>query len=189
VGARRIIGIDPGSRLCGWGIVDSYSNRLSLVDAGIIDLRSIPDTPDRLTVIFDDLQTVINKHNPMIGAIETPFFHKNAQTLIKLSQARAAAVLAIKKLGLPLAEFSPLEIKKSLTGKGRADKAQVAYMVGKILSADITNLNNDATDALAIAVCRSFKEQGTQDTNRKTNRVSWETFIKENPERIHKKSI
>lgn len=181
---EKYLGIDPGSRVCGWGLVEKNGNKISFIEAGIIDMRHIADTHEKIVKLYDDIQWVIQEFQPTAAAIETPFFHKNAQTLIKLSQARASAVLAICKSSIPLAEFSPLEVKKTLTGRGRADKSQVAYMVSKVLAYDVSSFKDDATDALAIAICRGLKARGSEESNKSLKKNSWGSYIKENPTKI-----
>lgn len=179
-----ILGVDPGSRLCGWGLVRQKGLKVEFIAAGTIDLRKLTEDTDKLIMIYDELNQIISDSDPNLAAIESPFYHKNPQTLIKLTQARASAIIAIKKRDLPLTEFSPLEVKKTLTGRGRADKSQVAFMVSKTLDTSLDHLNDDATDALAIAICRCYRNLGSQANNKVKSKSNWADFIKENPERL-----
>lgn len=182
----KILGLDPGSRLFGWGIISINGNQNSLVEAGFIDLRKEADVSEKLMIISNGIKELINNYKPKSAAIESPFYHQNAQTLIKLTQSRAAALLTLKQCELTVSEYSPREIKKSVTGKGSADKSQVAFMVGRLLNIDIDQLTSDATDALAIAICHYMRGDNTRGIvtgkNRKTN--SWSQFVEKNPERV-----
>lgn len=181
---QRILGIDPGSRLCGWGVIECQGNKSELLIADTIDLRDLESDTDKLIKIYDEVTQVIKDSLPHKASIESPFYHKNPQTLIKLTQARSAAIIAIKNQNIELAEFSPLEVKKTLTGRGRADKTQVAYMVSTILNTSLDHLNNDATDALAIALCANYRTEGSQSQNKRKKTSDWGAFIKQNPDKI-----
>lgn len=146
-----ILGIDPGSIICGYGVIESESGRLSLVEYGIIKAKKKEEQyPLRLKEIFNRLQAVIERTLPDETAIESAFFSKNVQSLIKLSQARAVAMLASTLMEIPLIEYSPREVKKSVTGNGNADKVQVQYMVKKMLNIDENPAPASSTWKLAI---------------------------------------
>ncbi len=176
----RVLGIDPGSVVCGYGIVESRGNRLLLVEYGVIKAKKKSEKlPDRIKEIFLRMQEVIKRARPEQATFETIFYSKNAQSLIKLSQARAAAILAAGMEGLEISEYSPREIKKSVTGNGNASKGQVQFMVKTMLNITETPEFFDSTDALAAAIChiqrnRSFAQNGR----------NWKEFIKNNPHRI-----
>jgi crossover junction endodeoxyribonuclease RuvC len=146
-----ILGIDPGSRFTGYGIISVDGNIISHLDHGTIK-TSNKDFSARLFHIYNELNHIITKHQPNQAAIETVFFAKNAQSALKLGQARGAAITAIASKALPLHEYSPKQIKQSITGTGAADKQQVQQMVKMLLKLnDIPQ--SDAADALACAVC------------------------------------
>lgn len=147
----RVLGIDPGTRHLGWGIVEQGSGRLTHVAHGVID--TVPDSPlaDRLCVIDDALAEVIALHQPRVGAIEGLFFAKDAQSAAKLGHARGVALLRLRRAGLELFEYAPAKVKRAVVGRGAADKHQVAAIVTSLLSLGQVP-RPDAADALAIAV-------------------------------------
>ncbi len=150
----RIIGIDPGSRICGWGIVEEHSGVLRLVDCGAIRTQSKADTPfsSRLAHIYKELHAIITHYTPQEAAIEEVFTAKNAKSALKLGQARGVAVAACASHSLPVFDYEPTLVKKSIVGVGRAEKSQVAYMVRILLNTKEEWLA-DTSDALAIALC------------------------------------
>ncbi len=154
----KIIGIDPGSSLTGWGVIEETSGVLSLVDCGVIRAKS-KDVGDvfaaRLAFIFRELHAIIEYYHPDEAAIEQVFTAQNAATALKLGQARGVAVAACASHAVPVYDYAPTLMKKSIVGNGRADKEQVAYMVGKILSIKTDKFKLDTTDALGISICHS----------------------------------
>lgn len=149
----RVLGIDPGSLKSGYGLVDEQQGQLTVVDYGVI--RTVPDTPlaQRLLLISARLQELIARHAPDEVAVEDVFVAKNAQSSLKLGQARGAILLTVAQAGLPVAEYTPLEVKQSAVGYGRADKEQVQQMVKALLRLKEIPTPDDAADALAIAIC------------------------------------
>lgn len=177
----RVIGIDPGSVVCGYGVVDVAGNSFTLVEYGVIKAKmQSDDFNGRLKVLNEAVCRVIERTSPDISAFETLFFSKNVQSLVKLSHARAVALLSASQKNIPIFEYSPNEIKKSVTGKGKASKEQVQFMVKKILSIKETPEFYDSTDALAIAICHGLK---LGNSNKKGS-TSWTQFVKENPDRV-----
>jgi len=150
--ATIVLGLDPGSRVTGYGLVRERSGVLELLDAGVVRTGSETDFPRRLGVIFTAVAGLIDRHGPMEAAVENVFVSKNAGTALKLGQARGAALAACSVAGLAVFSYEPTIIKKSLVGTGRAEKSQVAFMVGRVLACRET-FALDATDALAAAVC------------------------------------
>jgi len=148
----RVLGIDPGSRITGYGIVDQQGNRLVHVDNGAIFTDSATDFPGRLKSIFDGLSAIITEFKPDQVAIENIFFSNNVQSALKLGQARGAAIVAAVNAGLPVAEYSALQVKQAVVGQGRAEKGQVQKMLKALLSLPET-AQADASDALAVAIC------------------------------------
>ncbi len=147
-----VLGLDPGSRVTGYGLVRERSGVLELLDAGVVRTGSEADFPRRLGVIFTAVAELIGRHGPAEAAVENVFVSKNAGTALKLGQARGAALAACSVAGLSVFSYEPTVIKKSLVGTGRAEKTQVAFMVGRVLACRDT-FALDATDALAAAVC------------------------------------
>lgn len=147
----RVLGIDPGSRLTGYGVVDTDGSRYRYVDSGVI--RTFEAAfPDRLRIIFEDLGQLIATHQPAIMAVEQVFVQKNVSSALKLGHARGAAICAGATSGLDVAEYTPRAVKQALVGTGSADKGQVAHMVRQLLGID-ARLAEDASDALAVALC------------------------------------
>jgi len=154
----RILGIDPGSRLTGFGIVDSHGNGIKLVDCGSIATSG--EHADRLRIIFDAVARLVAHFQPQEVAIERVFVHRNADSALKLGQARAAALCATFAAQLPIYEYAARHIKKAVVGRGAADKAQVQHMMRVLLS--MKELPEpDAADALAAALCHA-NERGAQ---------------------------
>lgn len=161
----RVLGIDPGSRLTGYGVVDAERGFYRYVDSGVIRTLDAP-LPERLRVIFQDLSRVIGAHKPTIMAVEQVFVQKNIGSALKLGQARGAAICAGVTQDLSVTEYTPRAIKQALVGTGAADKAQVAHMVRQLLRLE-SALAEDAADALAVALCHVHQtplQQRIQDT-------------------------
>lgn len=154
---RRILGIDPGSRITGYGLIDADGSRLSYVDCGVITAGEGP-FPERLKLIFDGLTGLIGRHGPAEVAVEKVFVSRNAESALKLGQARGAAICAAVQAGLPVGEYAATRIKQAVVGRGAADKRQVQHMVCALLGLR-EKLKADAADALAVAVCHAHESQ------------------------------
>jgi crossover junction endodeoxyribonuclease RuvC len=152
VAARRILGIDPGSRRTGYGVVDVNGNNLSPVAWGVIRTDELDSFPDRLHRIHQGLTEAILAHRPTEAAVENVFLAKNAASALKLGHARGAALATVVRRKLAVSEYAPRLIKQSLVGGGAADKNQVQHMVRLLLRLPDTRLQADAADALAIAL-------------------------------------
>jgi len=153
----RILGIDPGSRFTGFGIIDVDGDRATLVRHGVIRTGTGEFT-ERLGVIFAELRELIQEHSPAEVAVETVFLSHNAASALKLGQARGAAVCAAISMGLPVSEYSPRSVKQAIVGRGGADKVQVQHMVSVLLQLPETPAE-DAADALAVALCHQHTQQ------------------------------
>ncbi|MBU6469332.1 MAG: crossover junction endodeoxyribonuclease RuvC [Gammaproteobacteria bacterium] len=153
----RILGIDPGSLFTGYGVVDYDGQRLGHVASGCIRVAG-SDFRVRLRGIFRGVEAVLAEFRPEELAVEKAFVHKNADSALKLGQARAAAICATLALDLPLSEYTPREVKLALTGKGGADKQQVQHMV-KILLGLQGRMQADSADALAVAICHAHSRR------------------------------
>ncbi len=160
----RIIGIDPGSRVTGWGIIEEHSGVLQLVDCGIIRTQSKSGTPFsvRLAQIYCELKNVIAYHKPQEAAIEQVFTAKNPASALKLGQARGVAVAACAGYEISVSDYEPTLVKKAIVGVGRADKSQVAYMVKVLLNAKQAEWPLDTSDALAVALCHAITRKFMQ---------------------------
>ena len=150
----RILGLDPSLSSTGWGIIEVNANRLQYVADGFIPTSPKMPIEERLDIIFNTLSEVIETYQPGEAAIEKTFLNSNPETSLKLSMARGVVILAAGHYHLPLFEFDPTKVKKALVGVGHADKNQVETMV-KILLPGCKPKNNDASDALAMAITRS----------------------------------
>ena len=152
----RIIGIDPGTGILGFGVIEKKSSRLNMVDAGVIRTSANETDSKRLKIIYDELSEIIKQNSPDVMAVEKLFFAQNVTTAMTVSQARGAVLLAGEQHGLEIFEYTPLQIKQSITSYGRADKRQVQEMVKTILRLDSIPRPDDCADALACAVTHAF---------------------------------
>ena len=151
----RILGIDPGFAIVGWGIVDYVGSRFKIVAYGSIQTPAGQRLEERLKTIYSDLGGVIDKFKPDVMAVEELFFNTNITTGIKVAQARGVILLCAEQRGIPMAEYTPLQVKQAVTGYGRADKNQVITMVTMLLGLSAPPKPDDTADALAIAVCHA----------------------------------
>lgn len=153
-----ILGIDPGSRLTGYGVVRQVGMKFEYVASGCIRLTTTDLLPERLLDIFNGVSEIISQTQPTIFAIEQVFMARNADSALKLGQARGAAIVAAKHAGLEVYEYSARQVKQSVVGTGAADKAQVQHMVRSLLKLP-ANPQADAADALAVALCHGHTQQ------------------------------
>lgn len=152
----RIIGIDPGTGILGFGVIDVNGSKLKLVDAGVVTTPAHTPLDVRLEDIFDSLSEVIAQTKPNVMSIEKLFFARNVTTAMSVSHARGVAMLAGRKANLPIAEYTPLQIKQTVTGYGKADKKQVQEMVRIQLGLSEVPKPDDCADALAAAITHSL---------------------------------
>ncbi len=158
----RIIGIDPGTGLLGFGVIDCLGSRLRLVDAGVVRTRPHQPLDERLVEIYDAVKEVINDTKPSIMVIERLFFAQNVTTAMSVSHARGVCMLAGKKAGLTIVEYTPLQIKQQLTGYGRATKKQMQEMVRVNLELRDIPKPDDCADALAAAIIHANTTLGNR---------------------------
>lgn len=154
----RILGIDPGSRIAGYGVIDVGGSRLDYVTCGVIRVRSGSSFPDRLMEIYDGISQVIINYQPDQAAIEEVFMSKNASSALKLGHARGVLMLAAMQKKIPMSEYSARLVKQAVAGYGNADKKQIQHMVQVILSL-LKSPSQDAADALAVAICHANHSQ------------------------------
>ena len=152
-----IVGIDPGSRKTGYGVISVQGNHFSCVDYGVIATGN-ELLPERLRLIHSGLDALLAQHSPAAVVVEEIFHHANARSALVLGEARGVVLLAAAEAGIPLAEYSALQIKKSVVGYGKADKRQVQMMVRRLLNLKEDPKPLDASDALAIALCHGFNK-------------------------------
>jgi crossover junction endodeoxyribonuclease RuvC len=148
-----VLGIDPGTAMTGYGLVERTGSRLRAVDYGCLETPAGMPLPERLLLIQDGLIDLVETHRPDLVAVERLFFNKNVQTAFAVGQARGVALLTAARFGLPVHEYGPHEVKLAVTGHGRAEKLQVQRMVQVVLGLAVLPRPDDAADALAIAIC------------------------------------
>jgi crossover junction endodeoxyribonuclease RuvC len=151
----RILGIDPGTGIVGFGVIDVHGSEKKMVDAGVIRTPAHQPTQERLKTIYEELKQIIEEHSPQVMVVEQLFFARNVTTAMTVAQARGVILLLGEQFGLELAEFTPLQIKQSITGDGRAEKKQVQEMVRVVLKLKETPKPDDCADALAAALTYS----------------------------------
>lgn len=151
----KILGIDPGYAIVGFGIVEYKGNKFTPIEYGAITTNNEMPFPERLKYIYDRTTDIINMHKPEFLSIEELFFNTNVKTAIAVGHARGVLLLAAQNLGVPIYEYTPLQIKQAVTGYGRADKNQVQQMVKTLLSLHKVPKPDDTADALAVAVCHA----------------------------------
>ena len=187
---KRILGVDPGTWKTGAGLLDLTGNQFKLVHAEIITVTQQIPLAQRLLIIFRSLSEIIRKYRPEVLALENIFYHKDVRAMIKIGEARACAMLAASEHGIPVLEYLPTTVKQAVTGNGRASKAQVQLMMQRLLGVD-KNLEYDATDALAVALCHANSQRAWKETAapeaRKRSRVSMDKQWLEIAERNKKK--
>ncbi|MEQ1952762.1 crossover junction endodeoxyribonuclease RuvC [Mesorhizobium sp. CN2-181] len=154
----RIIGIDPGLRRTGWGLVEAQGNSLRFVASGTVTSDDKADLASRLCQLHDGLCAVLETHAPEEAAVEATFVNKDATATLKLGQARGIAMLVPARAGLPVSEYAPNAVKKAVIGVGHGDKRQIHMMV-KVLLPKATFSGDDAADGLAIAICHAHHRQ------------------------------
>jgi crossover junction endodeoxyribonuclease RuvC len=167
-----VLGIDPGTRHLGWGVVRADGNRIRHVAHGVIDAHASLPLAERLEVLDVALADVVRIHAPAVGAVETLFFHKDPQAAAKLGHARGVVLLCLARAKIAVAEYAPAHVKRVITGKGNADKRQVAHMIRTLLALDEPP-KSDAADALALAVAHSRRApiESAIDARRTTSAI------------------
>ena len=182
-GERIILGIDPGTQLLGFGIIKVEGKKAQYVDMGVLDLRREADAYAKLQAIYECISEVCKNYRPTELAIESPFYGKNAQVVLKLGRAQGAAILAAKEFGVTsVTEYAPRKAKEAIVGNGAASKEQVQLMLEKTLNVKLESRHLDATDALAIALCHHY-ETSSPLTSVK-GKGGWEQYIKDHPDKI-----
>lgn len=152
----KILGIDPGTATTGFGVIEVAPGKpATALDFGVVATDKSLPMPDRLAILYDDLNAIIAQHQPDVVVVEQLFFARNVTTAIAVGQARGVVLLASARAGLLLAEYTPLQVKQAVTGYGKADKKQVQHMVKTILHLKTIPKPDDAADALAIAIAHS----------------------------------
>lgn len=196
----RILGIDPGSRVTGYAVLSYKERHFEALCCDVIRLTDTAEDFDRLIRLYSETADLISVYRPHYCAIETPVYGKDPSAMLKLGRAQAAVMMSVLHREIPLFEYFPKAVKKAITGTGNASKAQVAYMLPKLIAMPESTLPGDATDALAVAWCHFQKLQepgslgasgqtqggsGTPSTRNRKN--TWSSFVANNPERIRKR--
>jgi crossover junction endodeoxyribonuclease RuvC len=150
----RIIGVDPGSRYTGYGIIDAEGGNVSLVEAGCIRIPS-GLLAKRLEFLFDEISNLCRQYHPAMAALETVFYARNARSALQLGQTRGVILIALLQNGCEVCEYSALQVKSAITGYGRAEKQQLQKMIQLMLRHDFTGQKYDVTDALALAIAHA----------------------------------
>ena len=178
-----ILGIDPGTIVLGYGIIEVEKQKIKLISMGVIHLSKYEDPLHKLRVIFEKVQGLIENYNPEACAIEAPFFGKNVQSMLKLGRAQGVAIASALTNKVDVFEYSPKKIKQSVTGNGNASKEQVAAMLQRLIGFELQPKFLDATDGLAAAVCHHFQNRVATSAGGK-KATGWKDFLKNNPERV-----
>ena len=188
-----VLGVDPGTQITGYAVAAMKANSLELITIGVLHLEKTEQSDyEKFGTLFEQLNNIIQQFQPHYFAIESPFYGKNIQTLLKLGRVQGIAMAAALQHKLPIFEYAPRKIKQSVTGNGNTTKEQVAFVLQKLFGNQFPTekLLLDATDALAVAVCHLFQYQTEKTLNPKTSsrkpkaNSNWENFVKENPSRI-----
>jgi crossover junction endodeoxyribonuclease RuvC len=180
---RIILGIDPGTKIMGYGLIKASGKKPELVDMGVYNFDRIKDPYLKLEKIFKCTLELIDSHHPDELAIEAPFYGKNIQSMLKLGRAQGVAISAALSRQIPIFEYAPRKIKQSITGLGAASKEQVAAFLKNLLGFEEIPKNLDATDGLAAAVCHFYQRTNTEKGK---SYSGWEDFLKKNPDKEKK---
>ncbi|MFT4032178.1 MAG: crossover junction endodeoxyribonuclease RuvC [Siphonobacter sp.] len=188
---KIILGVDPGTRYMGYGLIQVEKGAVSLVQYGVINLTKYDNHELKLGKIFERITGLLDEYHPDEMALEAPFYGKNVQSMLKLGRAQGVAMAAALARQIPIVEYSPKTVKQSVTGNGNASKEQVLYMLGTILNVRLEGERLDATDAVGVAICHYFHENSLASAKGKkalgvkqAKKGSWSAFLSENQERI-----
>ena len=188
---KIILGIDPGTMVMGFGLIQQQGKSISLICMDVIKLNKLENQALKLRMIFEKTLGIIDQYHPDELAIEAPFFGKNVQSMLKLGRAQGVAMAAALYRDIPIFEYAPRTIKQTITGNGSASKEQVSKMLQAMLKFEEMPKYFDATDALAAAVCH-YLDRGKDVNytkpkhNRKSASAQWAQFVQQNPDRLSK---
>lgn len=180
--SRVILGIDPGTQLMGYGVIEVCGNKPRFVTMGVIDMRRESDHYLKLRTIYKEVALLIDKYSPDDLAIEAPFYGKNIQSMLKLGRAQGCAISAALNRDIPVFEYAPRKVKMAITGRGAASKEQVAMLLQSILKYENREAEYDASDGLAVALCHFY--QLTNPITDRSASTSWKAFVESHPSRI-----
>ena len=179
--ARIVLGIDPGTTVMGYGVIQQTGQQLHALQYGVIRLHRYKTQALKLQKIFTRIQDLVADFQPDAVALEAPFYGKNVQSMLKLGRAQGVAMAAALAREVPITEYAPRKVKQAVTGHGHASKEQVAQMLVSLLQLPAMPDLLDASDALAVAVCHAY--QGQQPS---TTSTSWAQFLQAHPERVQR---
>lgn len=177
----RILGIDPGTTVTGYGLVEIRDNIPVILNMGTLVPGRYSDHYERLKHLHERALHLMEEYSPDVMAIEAPFYGKNVQSMLKLGRGQGVIMAAALHFSVPIQEYAPLLVKQSITGMGRASKQQVAYFLQKVYHLTDLNQSLDATDAVAVAICHFIQQAKPQTSKEYKN---WEDYIKKNPDRV-----
>lgn len=179
---KLILGVDPGTTIMGYGLLEINGAKIKVIQYGVINLKSYANHAIKLKKIFDRTIQLISEYLPDELAIESPFYGNNVQSMLKLGRAQGVAIAAALSRDIPYVEYAPKKIKQAITGNGNASKEQVALMLIQILKLQEAPKLFDSTDALAVALCHHYQKGNNQQAGTK----SWKSFLLDNPDRVSK---
>ena len=180
---KIILGIDPGTRHMGYGLIRASGSTMQLLQFGVINLTKFSTHELKLKKIFERISALLDEFAPDEVALEAPFYGKNVQSMLKLGRAQGVAMAAALAKEIPIVEYPPKSVKMSVTGNGNASKEQVAYMLENLLKTKLESEFLDATDALGVAVCHHFHGNNLHASKSGTKK-GWGAFVAENPRRV-----
>jgi len=178
---KTILGIDPGTNIMGYGVIQVNDNNVSIITLGVVKTSGFTGHYQKLSHIFDRTLYLVDEYKPDETALEAPFFGKNVQSMLKLGRAQGVAMAASLYRGVPIFEYAPLRIKQAITGNGSSSKEQVAYFLKQMFGMTIMPSDLDATDGLAAAVCHYLQMKNPVTEKGAKN---WEEFVRKNPDRV-----
>lgn len=181
---KIILGVDPGTRIMGYGVISVKGSQLTLVQYGVLRLEKLPSHEMKLKRIFERIVQIIEEYLPDEMAIEAPFYGENVQSMLKLGRAQGVAMAAALSREVSIVEYLPKKVKQSVTGNGNASKEQVAYMLEQLFKQKLDKQFYDATDAVGVAVCHHMHARTKALTGNNSKKKGWSAFISENPDRM-----
>ncbi|MFN3848026.1 MAG: crossover junction endodeoxyribonuclease RuvC [Spirosomataceae bacterium] len=186
INEKIILGVDPGTRIMGYGLISVKGSTIQLIQYGVLRLDKYTSHEIKLKKIFERITQIIGEYLPDEMAIEAPFYGENVQSMLKLGRAQGVAMAAALSREVPIVEYLPKKVKQSVTGNGNANKEQVAFMLEKLLNTKLERQFYDATDALGVAVCHFMHAKTKALTGNNSKKKGWDAFLSENPDRLKK---
>lgn len=177
----KILGIDPGTKVTGYGLVEIRAKQPVILNFGVLTPGKYKDHYQRLKFLHEKTLQLVKEYEPSVLAIEAPFYGKNVQSMLKLGRAQGAIMAAALYCGIPVFEYAPLKVKEAITGMGRAAKEQVAYFLQKVYNLKELPKELDATDAVAVAICHFIQ---ASKPGHKSEYRDWHDFLKKNPDKV-----